>query len=343
MIEKLIKNTESIKRWKQFKSNKKAYIAVWVFLFFIFLSITAEFWANSKPLMMSWQGKWYFPTFIHYHPSDLNLDSPFNRVDYKKLEFSEKDYALWPLVKWDPFESNTEVEHYPAPPSTKNWLGTDDRGRDILSRLIYGFRYSIGFALVVWLLAYSFGTLIGALMGFIGGWFDLIGQRLVEVLETIPFLLLLITIVDMLGGVNFWLLVMFMACFRWFNISYYIRAEFLKLRKREFVDICRVQGMHPLRTILKHVLPNALNPILTFSPFSIAWAITFLAILDYLGFGLTPPTPSWGELLLQAEKHFTIAWWLALFPSLALFTTLMILTFIGDGIRTCFNPRKNSF
>ena len=124
------------------------------------------------------------------------------------------------------------------------------------------------------------------------------------------------------------------------SISYYIRAEFLKLRKREFVDVCRVQGMKRFRIITKHILPNALNPLLTFSPFSIAAAISVLAILDYLGFGLVPPTPSWGELLLQAEKHFTVAWWLALFPSLALFSTLVILTFIGDGIRNAFDPRK---
>ena len=177
-------------------------------------------------------------------------------------------------------------------------------------------------------------------MGFSGGWLDLIGQRCVEIIETVPFLLLLITLVDLVGGASFWLLVIFMACFRWINISYYIRAEFLKLRKREFVDACRVQGMKPLRIMFKHILPNSLNPILTFSPFSLAAAISILAILDYLGFGLTPPTPSWGELLLQAEKHFTTAWWLALFPSLALFTTLMILTFIGDGIRSAFDPRK---
>ena len=311
MIEKFLKNTESLKRWKRIKSDRKTIVSAWIFLFFLFLSVTAEFWSNNKPLIMSYNQKLYFPVLVYYHPSDLNLETSLNTVNYKELDFSKSNWAVWPVIKWDPFESNREVDHYPSPPSVHNWLGTDDRGRDILSRLIYGFRYSIGFALMVWILSYSLGTLLGAVMGFMGGKLDLLGQRCVEIIETIPFLLLLITLVDLVGGSSFWLLVIFMACFRWINISYYIRAEFLKLRKREFVDVCRVQGMGRFRIIRKHILPNALNPLLTFSPFSLAAAISVLAILDYLGFGLVPPTPSWGELLLQAEKHFTVAWWLA--------------------------------
>ena len=342
MIEKyFIKNTDTLKRWRKLKANRKTVIAGYIFLFFLFLSATAEFWANSKPIVMSYQGKLIFPAVMHYHPNQLNLETHLNIVDYKNIDLSTQDWALWPLVRWDALESNTEVDTYPSPPSKQNWLGTDDRGRDILSRLIYGFRYSIGFALVVWLMAYTLGTFLGALMGFFGGWLDLTGQRVVEVIETVPILLLLITLVDLVGGASFWLLAIFMACFRWINISYYIRGEFLKLRKREFVDICRSQGTGFVRTILKHVLPNALTPILTFSPFSISAAISFLAILDYLGFGLMPPTPSWGELLLQAEKHFTTAWWLALFPSCALFMSLTLLTFIGDGIRSAFDPRSH--
>ena len=338
----LISNPETAKRWRKLKSGKKFVIAGWMFVFLLFLSLTAEFWANNKPLIMQYEGKWYFPAVVKYHPADLNLKTNLKVVDYRSLDLSRPNLALWPLVEWDPFESNTKAEHYPSPPSAQNWLGTDDRGRDVLARLIYGFRYSIGFALMVWLFSYSLGTFLGALMGFAGGKLDIVGQRCVEVLETVPFLLLLITLVDMMGGASFWFLVIIMACFRWFNISYYIRAEFLKLRKREFVDVCRVQGMGPMRIMFKHILPNSLNPLLTFSPFSLAFAIASLAILDYLGFGLAPPTPSWGELLLQAEKHFTIAWWLALFPSLALFTTLMILTFIGDGVRNAFDPRKTA-
>ena len=339
MIEKYIQNIEMIKRWRRFKANKKSVIACLAFLFILFISVTAEFWANSKPVLMFYEGSLYIPALVHYHPSDLNLKTNLSTVDYKDPALFNKSWSIWPLVKWDPFESNTTVAHYPAAPSKDNWLGTDDRGRDVLARLIYGFRYSIGFALVVWFLSYLIGTFVGASTGFIGGKLDLIGQRCVEVFETIPLILLLITLVDLMGGGSFWLLVILMSCFKWVNISYYMRAEFLKLRKREFVDVGRLQGLSTFRIMFRHILPNALNPIVTFTPFSLAGTISGLVILDYLGFGLTPPTPSWGELLSQAEGYFTVAWWLALFPSLALFITLMILTFIGNGLRDAFDPR----
>ena len=335
-----VKNPEAKKRWQKLKKDKKTIFAGWAFLFLLFLSLTANFWANSKPLFLFYEGKAYFPVLFHYTPSDFNLKTDQYIIDYKKIEFVSKGFALWPLVRWDPLESNKQVAHYPSPPSWANWLGTDDRGRDVLARLIYGFRYSIGFAILVWLFSYMIGTFFGALMGFAGGKVDLLGQRFVEILTFLPSLFLLIILVDLAGGASFLLLVGFMVCFRWFNISYYIRAEFLKLRKREFVEICRAQGMGSLRMMFKHILPNSLNPIITFSPFSLAVSISTLTILDYLGFGLQPPTPSWGELLSQAEKYFTTAWWLALFPSLTLFFSLVLLFFIGDGLRKVFDPRK---
>ena len=163
-----------------------------------------------------------------------------------------------------------------------------------------------------------------------------------EAIEAVPFLLLLITLVDLMGISSILLLVILFSCFRWINISNYIRAEFLKLRKREFVDICHAQGMNRFRIMFKHILPNALNPIVTFAPFAIAFGVYTLSLLDYLGFGLPPPTPSWGELLAQAEQHFTIAWWLALFPSLALFLTLVSLFFLGDGVRVAFDTHSSA-
>ncbi len=342
MIEKWIKNKETLKRWRKFKSYKKSVVACYCLLFCIFISTTAEVWTNNKPIVLLYENHLYFPAFVQYHPSDLKLQSTASIINYRILPQNKMQWALWPLIRWNPLESNINVDTYPSPPSNDNWLGTDDRGRDVLARLIYGFRFSIGFAILAWFFSYLIGTILGALMGFLGGLTDLIGQRCVEIMETVPFLLLLITLVDLLGGASFWLLVAFLAFFRWVNISYYIRAEFLALRKREFVDVCRVQGMPTLRIIFKHILPNALNPILTFSPFSISGLISVLAILDYLGFGLPPPTPSWGELLLQAEKYFTIAWWLAVFPSIALVFTLLNLIFIGNGIQNAFDPRKTT-
>jgi microcin C transport system permease protein len=341
MIERyLIKSELTLKRWRRFKKIRRAVMASWVFLFLIFLSMTAEFWANSKPLVMSYQGSIYFPVIANHHPSTFNQEG--HVTNYRTLDWQDsQNWAVWPIIPWDPYEANRKVDTYPSPPSDENWLGTDDRGRDIFSRLIYGFRYSIGFSMLVWILTYSIGIFNGAVMGFAGGKVDLIGQRLVEIFEAIPFLLLLITVVSMFGA-SMTLLVIFVSLLGWTMISQYTRAEYLKLRKREFVESARAIGGSVWRQMFKHILPNSLVPVITFSPFQIASGISSLAILDYLGFGLPPPTPSWGELLQQAQKNFTIAWWLALFPSIALFISLMSLNLVGDGVRDAFDPKKNT-
>jgi microcin C transport system permease protein len=176
-------------------------------------------------------------------------------------------------------------------------------------------------------------------MGFFGGWVDMTGQRVVEVMESLPWLLLLITIISIFGS-GFWLLVILTSIFGWVTVSLYIRGEFLRLRKREFVEAAYALGGNRARQIFKHILPNALTPWLTMSPFIISGNITGLTALDFLGFGLPAPTPSWGELLDQAQKNFTIAWWLAVFPSLALFLTLVFTNLIGEGVRDALDPRK---
>lgn len=326
------------KRWKRFKNMKRALFSLWIFAFCIFLSITAELWANSKPLVMSYQGSVYFPILNDQHPSTFDQDG--NVTNYRELKWDEGgNWAVWPLVKWNPYESNTSVTTYPSGLSGDNWLGTDDRGRDVLSRLIYGFRYSIGFAFLVWVFAYLVGVSLGAIMGFSGGWVDLIGQRTVEVFESMPFLLMLITLISMFGA-SMTVLVVFSVFLGWMSISTYMRAEFLKLRKREFIEAAKAQGVGTKRILFRHVLPNALGPVITFSPTFMAAEIYALSALDYLGLGLPPPTPSWGELLQQAQSNFTIAWWLAIFPSIAMIITLTSLTFIGEGVREAFDPRK---
>ena len=338
MIERMIKNEMTLKRWRRFKKLKRAVISAWIFGFLLFLSITAEFWANSKPIIMSRGSGIYFPVVVDYHPSEFGQEDIFV-TDYRKLVMDEGDWVIWPPVHWDPLESNKKVKTYPGPPSGQNWLGTDDRGRDVLSRLIYGFRYSIGFAVLAWFFSYLLGIVVGSIMGFIGGKTDLVGQRVVEVFESMPIFVLLITLVSIFGA-GLWTLVIFSSVFGWMMISLYIRGEFLKLRKREFVEAARALGVSRLQVIFKHVLPNALSPIVTFSPFTIAAYIYSLAALDYLGFGLPPPTPSWGELLQQANNYFTIAWWLAVFPSIAMVVTLTVLNLIGEGVRDAFDPRK---
>lgn len=338
MIERLIKNDQTLKRLRRFKSIKRAVWSVWIVIFMLFLSGTAEFWANNKPIVMKYEGAYFVPVLHDYHPSIFKQDGFV--TNYRALDLkAEGNWAMWPVVPWDPFESNEAMSTYPSPPSRDNWFGTDDRGRDVLSRLIYGFRYSVGFAVLVWFFSFFFGVVAGAVMGYWGGKVDLIGQRFVEVFDSLPYLLMLLTLIAFLGA-NMPMLVGFSVFLGWMRISTYMRAEFLKLRKREFVEAAKAQGVGIFRILFKHILPNALSPLITFSPAEIAANIYTLAILDYLGMGLPPPTPSWGELLQQAQEYFTIAWWLAVYPSLAMIISLTALTFIGEGVREAYDPRK---
>ncbi len=338
MMERFFTNELSRKRWKRFSSIRRAKVSVWLLVFMVFLSITAEFWSNSKPLIMKFQGAIYFPVVKTYYPTVFGQEGVI--TNYRALELTEgENWAVWPLVKWNPLESNDTLSSYPAPPSKENWLGTDDRGRDVLSRLIYGFRYSLGFALAVWAFSFALGTFAGAVMGYWGGRIDLYGQRVVEIFDSLPYLLMLLTLIAFLGA-SLELLVGFSVLLGWMRISTYMRAEFLKLRKREFVEAAKAQGVGVWRILFRHILPNGLSPLVTFSPTEIAANIYTLAILDYLGMGLPPPTPSWGELLQQAQNYFTIAWWLAVFPSLAMIVSLTALTFVGEGVRQAYDPRK---
>lgn len=340
MIERFIKNDLTLKRWKIFKSNKRATICSWIIIILTFLSFTAEFWANSKPIIIHHNDQTYFPIFKSYSVKDFNISDSL-QVDYRALSKKEGSWALWPIIKWDPFESNKKIDEYPGNPSQQNLMGTDDRGRDILTRILYGFRYSITFAILVWFLNFLVGTILGGLMGYAGGKIDFFGQRLVEIFSTVPQFFLLIILIAVFQP-SLTLLIIISSIFGWIPISYYVRGEFLKNRRREFVEAAKAVGTGHFGIFFKHILPNSLGPIITFSPFAIAGNITALASLDYLGFGLTPPTPSWGELLAQAQEHFTTSWWLALFPALALFVTLVCLNLIGDGVRDALDPRKAS-
>lgn len=338
MIEKLLKNEESVKKWNAFKKRKPAIVSAWFILIACFFSFTAEFWANSKPIVISYKGETYFPVFKDYSVKEFGITDTMV-VDYRGLKLSEGDWVVWPVIKWDPYESNKKVEDYPSAPTSTNLMGTDDRGRDVFTRLLYGLRYSIIYALAVWLVTFFTGTILGGMQGFTGGRVDLYGQRFTEILSTVPQLLLLIIIISVFQP-SMLLLIIITSIFGWIPISYYMRAEFLKNRKREYVEAARSLGASKSRIFFKHILPNSLGPIITFSPFTIAGNITALASLDYLGFGLTPPTPSWGELLAQAQANFTIGWWLALFPSIALFSVLTMFSLVGEGVRDAMDPHR---
>lgn len=338
MIEKFIQNDDTLKKWRRFKSRRLAVASCWLIGIACLFSFTAEFWANSKPLYLKYDGKNFFPVFKEYHPSEFGMEN-LMIMNYRDLELDEDDTVIWPLIQWNPYESNVEVDTYPSEPTSDNWMGTDDRGRDILTRLLYGLRYSIVFAFLVWLTTFLIGTILGGLMGYFGGRIDFWGQRIVEVLSTVPQFFLLIIIISIFKP-TLVLLIFLSSLFGWIGISYYVRGEYLKNRKKEFVEAAKALGSGHTRIFFKHLLPNSLSPIITFSPFVIAGNVVSLASLDYLGFGLTPPTPSWGELLNQAQKHFTEGWWLAVYPSLALFFTLTMLSLIGEGVRDAMDPKN---
>lgn len=336
---RLITNELTLKRYRRFKRNKFAVFCSWFIFLILAFSMTAEIWANSKPIAMKYKGKFYTPVLIEYHPTEFSREDIFV-MDYRSLELGEGDWAVWPLVKWDPFESNTKVETYPAPPSKDNLMGTDDRGRDVLTRLLYGARYSFLFAIGAWFCAYFIGVVIGSFTGFFGGKVDLVGMRTVEIIQTMPTTLILITIISIFTP-NLFVLVLFMALFDWTRIATYMRGQFLQLRKREYVEAAKALGASDKKIIFGHILPNALTPIVTFSPFDIALNISTLAFLDYLGLGLQAPTPSWGELLDQAQKYITTAEWLVWFPSAALVITLTLLINIGLAVRDAFDSKSS--
>lgn len=337
-IEKyLVKNELSRKRYRRFKRDRVAVISVWVLLVMFFFSFTAGLWANNRPHIMSYNGKLFFPLVQDYHPTDFGRDDIYV-MDYRELQLGENDWAIWPIIQWDAYESNKTVETYPSPPTKENWLGTDESGRDVMTRLLYGFRYTMLFAIGAWLLAYAIGITLGSLMGYLGGKTDLVGQRIVEIVESTPIMFVLITMISIFTP-SLPMLVAFYACFAWTGISAYMRAQFLSLRKREYVEAAKAVGADHKRIISKHILPNGLTPIITFSPFVISGNVYTLSMLDYLGLGLTPPTPSWGELMSQAQKWFTIAEWLVWGPLTALFITLMLLINIGIAVRDAFDSK----
>ncbi|MDC1174740.1 ABC transporter permease subunit [Bacteriovoracaceae bacterium] len=333
MIEKYIENELTLKRWKRFKNRKSAYYSAWFFLLCLLLTFSAPLISNSKPLYISYEGKSYFPVFKSYHPKEFGISNSMV-VNYRTLEV---DSIVWPIYEWDPFESNKTVDFYPSKPSSDNIFGTDESGRDVFSRILYGFKYSIIYAFLVWFFSLILGSILGGIMGYVGGKTDLIGQRVVEMFSTIPQFFLLLILISIFPA-SVLMLVIISTIFGWIPISYYIRAEFLKNRNREFVEAARANGASTARILTKHIFPNSLTPVITFAPFIISGHIIGLASLDYLGFGLPVPTPSWGELLSQAQKHFTVAWWLAVYPSIALAVTLTTLNLIGEGVRDAMDP-----
>lgn len=263
-------------------------------------------------------------------------------VDATKRRFNEPVYPQ-PLVidgtRYDVEIAINDIS-WPYRPVGNHWLGIDSAGRDVFARILYGLRISVTFGFALVALSIVIGIIIGAVQGYYGGRVDIIGQRLIEIWSALPFLYVMILLGSTYGR-SFLLLLFCYAVFNWIGISYYVRAEFLRLRGQAFVDSAKCLGVRAPRIMIRHILPNAVTPIITLFPFYLVGAIGALAALDYLGFGLPPPTPSWGELLHQAQQ-FRWAWWLILYPSLALFLVMLLGVFVGEGVRDAFDPRRYS-
>lgn len=255
------------------------------------------------------------------------------------------EHPVWPKGFPEPgtegwrFSTKKEEVRFPFRPVKGHPLGLDSSGRDVAARMLYALRTSLTFGMVLVLMTMGVGTLAGAAQGYYGGKVDLLGQRFIEIWQSLPFIYVLILLGSVYGQ-SFMLLLSVYAIFNWIGISYYMRAEFLRLRKLPFVEAARVIGLPTRKILFRHMLPNALVPLVTFFPFSLVGAIGVMAALDYLGFGLPPPTPSWGELLSQAQE-FPQAWWLVLYPALALFAVMLAGVFVGEGLRAAFDPRTH--
>jgi len=348
-------------RLRRFRRLKRGYYSFLILMGAYALSFLLPFLMNNRAVVVRYDGKFYFPalktylydTFglgrekIHlasvFHQTGPNGQTLQGEADYRALkrQFAEEGGGNWvilPPVPYHPNEGFLELEgNPPHPPSARHWLGTDDRARDVLVRLAYGFRISISFAFVATIFAYSIGIVVGAILGYYGRWVDITGLRLVEIWGAIPFLYTVIILASIFRP-SFLLLVTIVASFGWMSITYYIRGEFYREKTRDYVAAAVATGENNLTIMLRHILPNALTPIITFTPFAIVAEIVTLVSLDFLGFGLPAPTPSWGELLGQAKQNLQV-WHLVVFPLGAMFITLQLIVFIGEAVREAFDPK----
>ena len=331
------------RRFERFKAHKRGRYSLWLFLVLFVLSLGAEFIANDKPLMVSYDGALYFPVLKRYPETTFGGEFPL-QANYKspyieELIAEKGGWMLWPVIPFNYSSINYDLQvPAPAPPSLQNWLGTDDQGRDVFARVIYGFRISVLFALTLTLISSVIGVFVGALQGFYGGWVDLIGQRFLEVWSGLPVLYLLIIMASFIQP-NFWWLLGIMLLFSWMSLVDLVRAEFLRGRNLEYVRAARALGMQNSAIMFRHILPNAMVSTLTFLPFILTGAIGTLTALDFLGFGLPAGSPSLGELVAQGKSNLQAPWLgISAFTVLALMLSLLV--FIGEAARDAFDPRK---
>ena len=332
--------------WQRFKALKRGYLSLLLLISLMTISVFAEFIFNSKALIVHYNGDYYFPVVSPaIEGTTFGLDYQYE-TNYRQLNqlwentaFASNKYVLRPLVPYNATEVDLTTSYPPNAPSldSQHYLGTDMIGRDILTRIIYGFRIAIFFALTLLLVEYIIGVLIGSLMGYLGGRFDLFFQRIIEIWSNIPFLYI-VMIMSSLITPGFWSLIFIMALFGWMQMTWYMRTASYRESSRDYVKAARAMGASNFRIIYEHIIPNTLSTIITFIPFSVAAGISALTALDFLNFGLPAPTPSWGELLKQGIDNLDYPWIItSVVTSLSII--LLLVTFIGESIREAFDPK----
>jgi len=345
------------RRFGKFRRIKRGY---WSFLLITgayVISFVLPYLMNNSAFVVRYNGEFYFPG-LQFYPASTFRQEAFGETDYRalKAQFAEADEGNWVLMPPYPFGPNEALLDLPGspphPPSWQHPFGTDDRGRDVLVRLAYGFNISLTFALLVLLIADSVGIAVGASLGYVSGKLDLLGQRIIEIWSSLPFLYTIIIVSSVVVPVyvpgrlqvlqpSFWLLIFILAAFEWMGITYYIRGEFYREKAKDYVGAAIATGVSEPAIMFRHILPNALTPVISFAPFTIVANIGALVALDFLGFGLPAPTPSWGELIGQGMENLT-KWWLVFFPLGVMFLTLLLVVFIGEAVREAFDPKEYS-
>jgi microcin C transport system permease protein len=353
------------RRWDNFKKNRRGYWSLWIFLILFVLTLFAELIANDRPLVVSYRGELLFPVVVNYPESKFGgfLAETQYRDPFIADEISANGWALWPPVRysyrtsddyaptsapskpWWLFTPEQRCAGYPqgladpgCNPGNWHWLGTDDQGRDVVARLIYGFRISVLFGLTLTIISSVIGVAAGAVQGYFGGWVDLIFQRVIEIWTSIPSLYLLLIISSVLAP-SFWVLLGILLLFSWVSLVGVVRAEFLRGRNFEYIAAARALGVSNWTIMWRHLLPNAMVATITFMPFILGGSITTLTALDFLGFGLPVGSPSLGELLAQGKNNLT-APWLGLSGFFVISLMLSLLVFVGEAVRDAFDPRK---
>lgn len=332
------------RRIQQFKANKRGYISLWIFLGLFLLCMCADFIANDKPLLIRYDGSFYAPVFKSYAETtfggDFETEAEYRDPFVQEL-ITEKGWMVWAPIRFSYDTINYNLpQPAPSPPTRENVLGTDDQGRDVAARVIYGFRLSVLFGLMLTIVSSLVGIIAGAFQGYYGGKLDLYMQRVIEIWTSLPSLYILI-IFSSIFVPGFWTLLFILLLFSWVQLVDVVRAEFLRTRNFDYVRAANALGVSNTKIIFKHVLPNAMVATMTFMPFVLTGSITALTSLDFLGLGLPPGSPSLGEMLSQGKNNIQ-APWLGLTAFFSLAIMLSLLTFIGEAVRDAFDPRKTT-